>query len=134
MRFCCEFSGGTCDQKEKRSAVRAQLSMLRQLVDSFIQTDLPEQEDEVAIDIDDGNTESNQIEATSSSTSESSQPAQTTSVHRRRAATLSDQSFGKVGVGVKLGDQQRVASFDIKPPRSPDGVSQTAQTFLQERG
>jgi hypothetical protein len=37
---------------------------------------------------------------------------------------MSDQSFGKVGVGVKLSHLQRVPSIDIKTASTADGVSQ----------
>ena len=106
--------------------------MLRQLVDSFNQSDFPEQEDEATSENDDDSTES--VKQTSSSASGTNDLSKTTSSHRRRSATLSDQSFGKVGVQVKLADQQRVASFDIKTPRNPDGVSQIACLCLQELG
>ena len=109
--------------------------MLRQLVDSFIQSDLSEQEDEATSDIDDGSIDSiKQTEATSNLASESNDSSRSTSSNRRRSATLSDQSFGKVGVKVKLADQQRVASFDIKTPNNSDGVSQIACLCLQEIG
>lgn len=92
--------------------------MLRQLVDSFIQSDLPKQEDEATSDIDDDNADS--TKQTTPSIESGSGSA------RARAATLSDQSFGKVSVGVKLAEQQRVASFDIKTPKYSDGVRQSA--------
>lgn len=119
---CLRLSGGTCKQKEKRRAVRAQLSMLRQLVDSFVQSDQSElDEPDTVIDTD----SNKQADSTSSPVPDFDDPLRrSTSAHRHRAATMSDQSFGKVGVGVKLSHPQRVPSIDIKTASTADGVSQ----------
>ena len=76
--------GGSCEQKERRSAVRGQLSMLRQLVDCFI----------VAADND--------------------EEKHGDDVRSGRAASMSDGSFEKVTVGVKLASQHSVASVDFQ--------------------
>ena len=90
--------GGSCEQKERRSAVRGQLSMLRQLVDRFIVAD--DNDDEQS-----GDANADDIP----------------SAHRNRAASMSDGSFEKVTVGVKLARQQSVGSVDFKNvPALPD--------------
>ena len=103
--------GGACDQKEKRSAVRAQLSMLRQLVDAFIKL---RQEDD-----NEGEPEVQGEQSASSSPEAATSPPKglsrtASSARRSRAATMSDQAFDHVSVGVKLASQVRVASVDIK--------------------
>jgi hypothetical protein len=99
--------GGSCEQKEKRSAVRGQLSMLRQLVDSFIGAD------DNCDDEDSDDDEDNYASADIMNSNE-------TGARRNRASTMSDQSFGKVSVGVKLASQQRMASVDLKQSATAD--------------
>ena len=99
--------------------------MLRQLVDSFIELDQSKLDEPNTVIETDSN---KQADDTSSPMSDFDGPHGSTSARRHRAATMSDQSFGKVGVGVRLSPLQRVASVDIKTARTAsaaDGVSQT---------
>jgi hypothetical protein len=104
--------GGICEQKERRSAVRAQLSMLRQLVDTFIQNE-PRGEEPGSSDKASSEEEPAAAAApaaAASTAAAATQPEQTISRQRSRTARFNDAEFKKVGVGVKLANVGRSSS------------------------
>ena len=113
--------GGVCEQKDRRSSVRAQLSMLRQLVDSFIQ--MNDKDDDPGEDPEGADKPAAADGADDPQRQDPDLPSPATLSH---VATVSDKNFSKVRVGVKLASAKstpaHAGSVDMKnSPSSPRG-------------